>query len=131
MCWRRVWDHIQARLHAEGFSDLQDSYLPLFQFPGPDAARPSDLARRLDMSRQAINHLIAQLEHLGYVVRREGQAGERRLIYLTERGHAATRTIVGAVRELQEEWATKIGRDEFAVFMGVLKRLAQPDEAGR
>jgi len=33
--------------------------MQVFSYPPPDGIRPSDLARRLNISRQAANHLIA------------------------------------------------------------------------
>jgi DNA-binding MarR family transcriptional regulator len=120
----RVWQHIEEALRSEGFADLQESYLPIFRYPGPDAARPSDLARRLQMSRQAINHLVAQLEALGYLERRACAGNGRRLIYLTKRGHRLMDTIYTSVQQLQEEWARKVGRKRFDDFMDVLRMLS-------
>jgi DNA-binding MarR family transcriptional regulator len=120
----RVWRHIEQRLRAERFTDLHESYLPVFRYPGPDATRPSDLARRLQMSRQAINHLLLQLEALGYIERRAYGANGRRLIYLTKPGRELMDTIYAAVRELQEEWASKVGRKRFGDFMEVLRILS-------
>jgi DNA-binding MarR family transcriptional regulator len=44
------------------------------------------------MSRQATNYLVGQMEELGYVERRVGPAGDRRLVYLTKRGERESRT---------------------------------------
>ena len=68
LCWTQVWRHIHQSLKADGFTDLSESHLPFFRYPGPDASRPSDLARRLQVSRQVVNHGIAQLEKLDGVV---------------------------------------------------------------
>jgi len=124
LCCVRVWQHIKQRLRAEGFADLHESYLPIFRYPGPDATRPSDLARRLQMSRQAINHLLIQLEALGYLERRVSANNGRPLIYLTERGRELMETIYASLRELQEQWADKVGRKRFRDFMDVLRTLS-------
>lgn len=124
LCWMRVWQHIEQSLHAKGFADLQESYLPVFRYPGPEATRPSELARRLQMSRQALNHLLVQLEALGYIERRTSASNGRRLIYLSNRGRAVINTIYRSVRELQEEWADNVGRKRFRDFMDVLRILS-------
>jgi hypothetical protein len=48
--------------------------------------RPSALATRLGISKQALNHLLGQLEKLGYLKRRcEGGTGHV-VVRFTERG---------------------------------------------
>ncbi len=79
---RQCFEHVRARIETDlksaGFTDLQPAHLAVFSFPPPDGMRPSDLARRLRMSRQATNHIIGQLEALGYLERRAERKGERR-----------------------------------------------------
>ena len=124
LCWRRVRDHIQEAIRAAGFTDLQDAHLAVFSYPLPDGAKPSELARQIGMSRQAANHIIAQMETLGYLERRASGAGERRLVYLTERGWQVGEVIFGSLRQLQEQWGAAIGQTRFEVFMDVLRSLA-------
>ena len=52
------------RLHERGFADLDPAHLVVFQWPGPDDSRPSELATRLQISKQALNYLLGQLEQL-------------------------------------------------------------------
>ncbi len=123
-CWRRVRDRIQEAIRAAGFDDLQEAHLAVFTYPLPDGVRPADLARRMGMSPQATNYLIAQVEALGYLERRASQGSDRRLVYLTERGRQVGQTIFACLRELQAEWADEVGQTRFADFMDVLRRLA-------
>ena len=123
-CWRRVRDRIQEVIRSEGFTDLQDAHLAVFSYPLPEAVRPSDLARGIGMSRQAANHLIRQMEALGYLERRGAAGGERRLVYLTDRGRKVGEAIFACLQELEAEWAEEIGRERFAEFMAVLRTLA-------
>ena len=123
-CWRKVRDRIQEAIQAAGFEDLQEAHLAVFTYPLPDGVRPSDLARRMAMSPQATNYLIAQVEALGYLERRAPEGSDRRLVYLTERGWRVAETIFVCLRELEAEWADKVGQARFADFMDVLRRLA-------
>ena len=49
-------------LRAAGFADLSAAHLNVFQHPGPEGVQPSVLADRAMMSKQAMNHLLGQLE---------------------------------------------------------------------
>src|SRR5215471_15084250 len=79
--------HMLARLHEHGYDDLEPAHLSILQYPGPGGLRPSELASRLGMSKQAVNYLLGQLERLGYLERRSDPDDARsRRIELTERG---------------------------------------------
>src|SRR5215203_5488319 len=68
--WEAVQRHMLERLHERGFADFDAAYLNVFQYPGPQGARPSELAARLRISKQALNYLLGQLERLDYLERR-------------------------------------------------------------
>jgi DNA-binding PadR family transcriptional regulator len=58
---------------------------------------------RVNASKQAINNLLAQLEHAGYLTRLVNPDNRReRTIELTTRGHAAIETIRAAVQQMEE-----------------------------
>src|SRR5690348_9931002 len=69
MPWEAVQEHMLARLHAAGFADFDSSYLTVFRYPSPEGERPSELAARRRISKQALNHLLGQLEQRGYLER--------------------------------------------------------------
>lgn len=125
---RQCLEHVRARIEADlrsaGFTDLQPVHLAVFSFPPPDGVRPSDLARRIRMSRQATNHIIGQLEVMGYLERRAASKGERRLIYLTPRSWGMVKVVHATLLEIQAEWAADIGADRFDDFMTSLRRFA-------
>ena len=128
LCWQRVRRRIAEAIRAGGFTDLQDAHLAVLRYPPPDRVRPSALARQLGMSRQATNYIVAQLEELGYLERRAAPKETRRLIYLTPRGWRLVETIHACLRELQQEWAAKVGQRRFDVLMAVLGELATEEE---
>jgi DNA-binding MarR family transcriptional regulator len=125
---RQCLDHVRARIEADlrsaGFTDLQPVHLAVFSFPPPDGVRPSDLARRIRMSRQATNHIIGQLEALGYLERRAERKGERRRIYVTPRTWGMVKVVHATLLEIQGEWAADIGPERFGDFMTTLRRIA-------
>lgn len=98
------------RLHAAGFDDLRASHLELFRFPGPQGMRPTELADRVGLSKQALNHLLNELERLGYLTREAvGADGRQRVICLTDRGLAFAAAVKSAVLAIEGELARILG----------------------
>src|SRR4026208_419699 len=74
MPWEVVQRRMLAALHERGFDDLDAARLHVSQDPGRGGARPSELAARLRISKQALNYLLGELERLGYLERRPDPA---------------------------------------------------------
>lgn len=122
--WEVVRDSMLAGLHARGFTDLTAAHLNVLQYPGPHGTRPSELAARTRMSKQALNYLLAQMEGLGYLARREAPGDQRsKRIELTRRGRRAVSAIRTIVAEVQAEWERQLGPGDFAVLRELLVRL--------
>jgi DNA-binding MarR family transcriptional regulator len=121
MPWEVVRDRMLERLREAGFDDLDLAHLNVFQYPGPDGARPSELATKLGMSKQALNYLLGELERTGYLERRPDPDDRRsRRITLTPRGEATVPVIRGAVAELESEWAARLGQERFDELRSLL-----------
>src|SRR5215211_4956655 len=127
MPWDAVQQHMLDRLHESGFTDFDSAYLTVFQYPGPQGARPSELAARLRISKQALNYLLGELERLGYLKRRADPDDLRsKRIALTPRGTAAINVIREAVGEIETTWAQQLGPKRFAQLRKLLLELNQP-----
>jgi len=110
-------------LAACGLADINEAYSGLFQYPPIDGMRPSALARRLGITKQALNHLLGQLEKLGYLKRRsEGGAGHVVVRY-TERGWLVIETNIAAVRQLEADWQRQLGKQRFTSLKEALREL--------
>src|SRR5262245_32472839 len=125
---RMPWDAVQRRmlerLHERGFDDLDAAHLNVFQYPGPQGARPSDLAARLRISKQALNYLLRELERLDYLERRPDPDDLRsKRIALTPRGTAAIGVIREAVGEMETTWSQQLGAERFDQLRGLLVDL--------
>src|SRR3954464_5345590 len=108
--WEAVQSHMLTRLHENGCADFDAAYLPVFGYPGPQGARPSELAARLGMSKQALNYLLGQLERLEYLQRQPDPDDLRsKRVVLTPRGASAIRVIREAVAEVEQTWAQQLG----------------------
>jgi DNA-binding MarR family transcriptional regulator len=124
MPWEAVQRHMLARLHERGFDDLDAAHLNVFQYPGPQGARPSELATRLRMTKQALNYLLGELERLGYLERRPDPDDLRsKRVALTPRAVSAIGVIRESVEELEEIWAQQLGEKRFAELRSLLLDL--------
>jgi DNA-binding MarR family transcriptional regulator len=119
-------------LRDQGFGDLNQALLNVMVYPHPDGVRPGDLAERINMTKQATNYLLGQLENLGYIERRVQNGSARRLIYLTRRGWQSIDVHRSAVLEVEAQWAKAIGSKRFNDFKETLTELVALDnEFGR
>jgi DNA-binding MarR family transcriptional regulator len=124
MPWDAVQQHMLDRLHESGFEDFDAAYLTVFQYPGPQGTRPSELAARLRISKQALNYLLGELERLGYLERRADPDDLRsKRIALTPRGIAAVGVIREAVGEVESAWVEQLGAERFDGLRNVLLEL--------
>lgn len=114
------------RLHERGFADFDVAHLIVFQYPGPQGMRPSDLAARLRITKQALNYLLGQLETLGYLKRQADPHDLRaKRVALTKRGTSAIGVIREAVGEMETEWAQQLGPRRFAQLRTLLLDINQ------
>jgi DNA-binding MarR family transcriptional regulator len=105
---------IVAGLISAGFSDLRLPHMAVLQYPGPDGRRPSELAERAGMSKQAMNQLLQSLERLGYISRRDAKKGQRaRIVHFTKRGRAAWAKLHEILAEIETEWRATLGDKDF------------------
>lgn len=124
--WEGVQRHMLERLHEQGFDDLEAAHLNVFQYPGPQGARPTELAARLRISKQALNYLLGELERLDYLERQPDPDDLRsKRVVLTARGTSMIDAIRNAVREIETTWAQQLGPKKFAQLRNLLLELNQ------
>lgn len=122
--YEAVRDRMLEGLHERGYTDLVAAHLNLLLWPGPENQRPSELAIQTRMSKQALNYLLGQLEHLGYLTRRDDDTDQRsKRIHVTPRGQAAGKAIREIVHEVEAEWERKLGPRKFAQLRETLIEL--------
>src|SRR5579871_665484 len=123
LAYRAVRQHQFRAYEQRGFTDLNQALLNVFVHPPPDGTRPTELAERTYMTKQAMNYLLGQLESLGYVERRAEKGQSRRLVFLTRRGWQLFETQWAAAQQVEMEWAAIIGKKRFDEFMRTLREL--------
>jgi DNA-binding MarR family transcriptional regulator len=127
MAYQITREHQLRALREHGFGDLNQALLSVMVYPHPDGIRPGDLAERINMTRQATNYLLGQLEALGYIERRAKKGSARRLVFLTRRGWQSVDRHRAAVLEIEAQWAAAIGQKRFGDFKETLTQLVALD----
>ena len=112
-----------AALNSNGF-DITTTELGVFLYPGPDGRRPIDLARQCNMTRQAMNYVLAGLERRGYIERRTGASAATRVVRLTDRGRDMVPQIRSCVAAIEREWAAHLGTQRFKALRETLHDLS-------
>lgn len=95
MPWEVVRERMLHGLHERGFDDLHAAHLTVLQYPPPDDVRRPDPEDR-----------------------------RHTRVDLTGRGRAAIDAIREIVREVEQEWAQRLGPDRFAQLRTLLSELA-------
>jgi DNA-binding MarR family transcriptional regulator len=129
-----VRHEVLSDLRRAGFHDILPAHLGVFQYPGPDGQSPGVIAQRTCASKQAMNHLLHQLETSGYLNRKPSPTSasdhRRRVIRLTERGRAAQATIVRTMSRLDRDWRQALGTEAFENLARALEQLNGGNEVG-
>ena len=101
---------VLERVRAAGHPGIRYAHGFLFQTLASGPRAVGEVANDLGVTSQAISKTVAELERLGYVERRaaDGDA-RRRLIALTDRGHAAVQAGRDARAAIGAEVAAAIG----------------------
>ena len=110
-------------LADRGLDDINEAYFGLFQYPPIDGMRPGALARQLGVSKQALNHLLGQLEKLDYLQRRREPGNRHIAVHLTERGWQVVESNVATIRQLEADWQRQLGKRRFADLKAALREL--------
>jgi DNA-binding MarR family transcriptional regulator len=127
-----VTKRLRADLGAQGFAfpELRGSHRRLLQMIPPEGIRITDLARRADMTKQALGEFMDWLEQAGFVASGQDPAdGRVRLITRTEQGDAAAIAAQRAIDAVERGWRTEIGAARYDAMKQVLRQLGR-DQTG-
>lgn len=92
--WQWVWELNMSAATDAGYHDVTAAHVSLFRYPGLDGYRITEIARRMQITKQSVHQLIGQLEVLGYLVREPDPTNRRaRLVRLTDKGRGLQEVI--------------------------------------
>jgi DNA-binding MarR family transcriptional regulator len=119
--WDWFDNALQRVLGDMGLGSYTKSQSMVILYVSAGVSKPSEVARRMRLSRQAIRHIQCQLEELGIirVERHPGDARVRRLVFnedAVELGQTARNVILA----LEGELAKRVGEANLAALRTVL-----------
>ncbi len=119
-CW--LDEGLQARLHDHGWPDVNRPQSMVMTNIVSGIVRPSDIARNLGISRQAIHSTINQMVKLGIVQLDVDPADRRHMIVsLTDLGARMRKDAQRSMDELTAQIAAKLGQDKFDALYAALE----------
>ena len=111
-------------LEAAGFGDVRPAHFTVFQHMPPEGIRLTGLAEAALLTKQSMGYLVDDLESLGYVERVPDTIDRRaKVVRLTPRGRAVEETVRGVIRKMEEDWAARMGQEEYQHLTRLLRTL--------
>lgn len=121
-----VRDQIHADVVAAGYENLTLAHIRVFSYPTPNGKRPSEVADKLQITKQSVNDLLGQLEHLGYLTRDPDPTdGRARIIHLTATGRKLQSITERAARSAEIKVSKLLGIRRFDQFRRGLEELTR------
>lgn len=119
-CW--LDEGLQARLHDHGWPDVSRPQSMVMTNIVSGIVRPSDIARNLGVSRQAIHSTINQMVALGIVKLDTDPADRRHMVLsLTDLGARMRQDAQQAMDALTTQIADVLGQDRFDSLLAALE----------
>ncbi len=136
---RGVIGAMMAGVAARGFEGMTPAFASLIPLLDAEGARPTALAARAGISKQAMSQLVRELENRGYVEQAVDSVDTRaRIVRLTPRGVALRAACFEVRQELQDAGETALGaarlarfRKDLAQLMEAISALRRPPEPAR
>ena len=115
-------DGLLGQLHAGGWPPITRSHSMVFAHLDKEGTRPSEIARRIGVSRQAIHQVVRELEDMGLVAMEPDPTHRKaKLVVLTPLGRGSVTEALKAFANLEAELARRIGRRQVEVIRRALE----------
>ena len=115
---------VVAGLVAADFGDVRPAHFTVFQHIPPEGIRLTALADAALMTKQSMGYLVDDLEALGYVERVPDPTDRRaKVVRLTARGRAVEKTVRTVIRQIEADWAARLGQKEYQHLTRLLRAL--------
>lgn len=121
---------LRASLSARGMGDITPSQSMVFAHMDREGTTISELARRIGVTRQAVQQQVGELAASGLMALEpvEGDRRARRVV-LTDRGRENVTAALETFAALERELAARIGVREVRALRGALERDWGPPPA--
>jgi DNA-binding MarR family transcriptional regulator len=116
---------MMAKVASRGFNDVTPAFSSLMPLLDATGARPSTLAQRAGITKQAISQLVRELETRGYVEQVPDSTDTRaKIVRLTKRGVALHAASAEVRLEMQTVALAKLGKSRVSRLRRDLLELA-------
>lgn len=117
---------INRALVDGGYHELSQTQMTMWRilWDHPGGLRATELAQRLEMTKQSMAQIVDNLSEHGYVERVDDPVDQRaKLVRLTKRGHAMGKLTRDAVRDVEADWKRRIGAAKVEAVREALTEL--------
>ncbi len=119
------------RAHTLGHRDLRRAHARLMVFLGWQGSRITELAKAMDVTKNAVGQLVTELEDLGYVERMPDPVdGRAKIVRYTDEGQALIADAAAIAEQLDAEIEAIIGPRRLAALRSTLADLYRGLELG-
>ncbi len=128
---RMFYAEVVTRLRARGYPDVRLAHTDLLAYLDREhGTRATDLAERLEVTKQAVGQQVAELERLGWCERvPDPTDGRARLVRITEDGLRVLVEGLEVFAELEADLRARIGDEAFvALRLGTSRALEALEE---
>jgi DNA-binding MarR family transcriptional regulator len=124
IAWQEFVRELQGAHQAAGFTDIGRSDGVVFRSLDVRPMTVSELATRLEISKQGAAQIVDDMEHRGYVERYpDPDDGRARLIRLSERGRHALATARRFHRDYERRLVRAHGAEAVATLRAMLEAI--------
>jgi len=117
-----VDDGLQSYMREHAGFSLPRAQSMLMVCIGDGIHRQSEMAKHLQVSKQAVRQAVKELVAKGLVyVRQDPDHGRRKLVQFTDKGEAMREVARHGVLSLEQELANRIGRDRVGLLHDILE----------
>lgn len=110
-----------SRAHTLGHKNLRPAHARFMVFLGWEGSRITDIARAMDVTKNAVGQIVTELEGIGYVERVPDPAdGRAKIVRYTDEGKALIADAAAIADQLNTEIANIIGTKRLGELRSML-----------
>lgn len=116
----------ESAVAKAGFHGVREAHFAITQrlWDLPRGARLTDLADYSGVTKQSMSALVDDLEAAGYLERvADPDDGRARVVRFTARGRKLAVVLRGAVRNVEADWAQRVGTARLETLRATMKLL--------
>jgi DNA-binding MarR family transcriptional regulator len=120
-----------SHAHTLGHRRLRPAHARFMVFLGWEGSRITDIAKAMDVTKNAVGQLVTELEQLGYVERVPDPAdGRAKIVRYTRKGRALIADAAAIAERLDAEIANIIGAKRLDDLRSMLAEICHHIELG-